>query len=339
MRRLCLGLLTVMMGCTRLTSEKGGSADTADSLPNGDTDSADSGDTSLGLEPTGAPVVHVVLFTHIEDNAPVGDLDTPQNRAAYLRLRSELLAVAAKASARGLTFVIQPDWKVLEAALRYENAEVMADTGGVNAWVYLRDTLGCTVDPHSHENGGYNYTDVAALLDRLGVGGSTVIGGHIWDPSLPQFQHWDRFRTAQKGERYPDATWRGDILIGAGTPNHVNDPLVSGVWRPKDADHFFEDDPAGNIVAVGMWDGEVAGVSQLASAYADGTVSPTTWLTAGWNIQPSAYAGPTGADDVDVATFAPLAAMQAEGTVVVEDFQATVASWQAAGGHAGTYAP
>ena len=114
---------------------------------------------------------------------------------------------------------------------------------------------------------------------------------------------------------------------------------MSGVWRPKDADHFFEDDPAANIVAVGMWDGEVEGVATLVEAYASGAVPSTTLLTAGWNIQPMDYAGPTGADAVDASTFAPLAALQSEGTVVVEDFQATVAAWQDAGGVAATYAP
>jgi hypothetical protein len=324
-------LLVAAMGCAPLVQDKGVVAD--------DTSTRDDTDAPLDTPTASSGVVHVVLFTHIEDNAPAGELGTSQNRAAYLRLRTELLAVATRAHARGIPFVVQPDWKILEAALRYESVDVMADTGGVNAWVYLRDTLGCTLDPHSHENGGYNYTDVAALLERLGVGGSTVIGGHIWDPSLPEFQHWDRFRTSQKGERYPEASWRGDILIGAGTPNHVNDPLVSGVWRPKDADHFFEDDPAANIVAVGMWDGEVEGVATLVEAYASGAVPSTTLLTAGWNIQPMDYAGPTGADAVDASTFAPLAALQSEGTVVVEDFQATVAAWQDAGGVAATYAP
>ena len=119
---------------------------------------------------------------------------------------------------------------------------MMATTGGINVLRHLRDTLGVRIDPHSHEGGGYNYSDVASLLDRLGVGGSTVIGGHIWDPSLPQFQQWDRFRGPVAGQRYPSAVWRGDILMGSGTPNHVNDPIVSGVWRPRDRSRYFEDD-------------------------------------------------------------------------------------------------
>lgn len=46
-----------------------------------------------------------------------------------------------------------------------------ATTGGRNFLVVLRDDYGVAIDPHSHENGGYNYADVAWLLDDLGVGG------------------------------------------------------------------------------------------------------------------------------------------------------------------------
>jgi hypothetical protein len=321
-------------GC--VSSEKDVGEDTA---PVAETDPTGTDPAETDAVETDFGVVHVVLFTHIEDNTPVGDLGSPPNRQAYLRLRGELVAVAERAQARGLPFVVQPDWKLLEAARLYEDTQVMSSTGGVNVFVHLRDALGCTIDPHSHENGGYNYTDVAHLLDLLGVGGSSVIGGHIWDPSLPQFQGWDRFRVAQAGERYPEASWRGDLLIGAGTPNHVNDPLVSGVWRPADRDHFFDDDPAGNIVSVGAWDGEVAGVEQLVAAYADGTVPRSTLLTASWNIPPSTFAGPTGADELDEAVFAPIQALRDAGAVAVVDFQALVATWTAAGAVAGVYAP
>src|SRR6185295_16488956 len=134
-----------------------------------------------------------------------------------------------------------------------EDAATMASTGGVNFLRHLRDSLGVAIDPHSHEGGGYNYTDVAHLLDSLGVGGSTVIGGHIFHPSLPQFSAWDRFRQPVRGLKYPNALWRGDILMGSGTPNHVSDPIVSGVWRPKSRDNYFDDDPAGNIACVGAF--------------------------------------------------------------------------------------
>ena len=280
--------------------------------------------------------VHVVLFTHVEDNTPGGTLGSAQSRQSYTTLRGRLIATAERFRARDLPWVLQPDWKLLEAARLYEDAQTTASTAGKNVFRYLREDLGVVIDPHSHENGGYNYTDVAYLLDELGVGGSTVIGGHIWDPALLQFQGWDRFRVAVAGEKYPSASWRGDLLIGAGTPNHVNDPLVSGVWRPADRDHYFEDDPAGNIVSVGSWHDDVAGVQELVSLYASGTVPPDQMLTASWNINPQAIAN---LDAVDASVLAPIAALRDAGDVVVIDFQSLVDTWRAAGARAALYRP
>jgi len=283
--------------------------------------------------------VQVVLFTHIEDNQPAGPLGSPENRQAYLALRGRLIAMAEAAHDNGVTWSLQPDWTLLEAARLYEDATVTASSGGKNLFVYLRDNLGAVLDPHSHEQGGYNYTDVAYLLDLLGVGGSTVIGGHIWDPSLPQFQHWDRFREPVPGLHYPEALWRGDILIGAGTPNHVNDPLVSGLWRPRDRDYFFEDDPAANIVAVGAWHHEVAGVTELVDLYANKTVDPSCLLTASWNITPGEIQAPGGIETIVQETLIPLVAMRDAGQVVLTDFTTLVSRWKAAGGEACLHQP
>ena len=103
----------------------------------------------------------------------------------------------------GVPWSLQPDWKILQAALLYEDSALMQTTNDKNFLRYLKEDLGVVIDPHSHEGGGYNYTDVAHLLDSLGVGSTTVIGGHVWDPSLPQFQEWDRFRVPVPGEHYP----------------------------------------------------------------------------------------------------------------------------------------
>jgi len=302
--------------------------------------SSSAGTTGGGSGGSKPGVVEVVLFTHIEDQSPSGMLGTAQSKASYASLRGKLIEVATLAKARNLVWVLQPDWKFLEAARLYEDAAVTATTNGKNLLVYLREDLGVPIDPHSHENGGYNYTDVAHLLEELGVGGSTVIGGHIWDPSLPQFQGWDRFRTPVAGEKYPTAMWRGDLLIGAGTPNHVNDPVVSGAWRPQDRDHYFEDDPSGNIVTFGAWHNDVAGVEELVALYANGTVPPTTMLTASWNIAPAAFTGANAPADVDASVFAPMASLRDQGLAHATDFTTLAKTWQADfGGVAALYMP
>jgi hypothetical protein len=281
-------------------------------------------DDTAGLS---SPPVQVVLFTHIEDNTPAGVLGDAQNRIAYVNLRTRLLEMARLAKRYDAKWSLQPDWKYLLAALLYEDATLRSSTGGLNVFRYLRDSLGVAVDPHSHEN-GYNYTDVAHLLDSLGVGGSTVIGGHIWDPSLPQFQQWDRFRVPVAGLRYPAARWRGDILMGSGTPNHTNDPIVSGVWRPKDRNHYWEDDPAGNIAAVGQWRNGVAGVQELVGLYRAGKVGTDCMLTASLHVTPSALTVGGGLAEVESATVKPLATMRDSAQVRLTDFTSLVGTWR-----------
>lgn len=276
-----------------------------------------------------APPVYTVLFTHIEDNTPAGALGTLQSRNNYLLYRGRLIDMATLAQSTGVSWSLQPDWKFLRAALLYEDAALMATTNNKNLLRYLREDRGTIIDPHSHENGGYNYADVAHLLDSLGAGSSTVIGGHIWDPSLPQFAEWDRFRTPVAGQMYPWASWRGDILMGSGTPNHVNDPIVSGVWRPQDRDHYFVHDPAANIVAIGQFRGAVSDVAELRALYSTGVVSPLCLLTNSIHIKPATITAPGGLTTIADSVLAPLLALRNAGDVVLTDFTALVAAWQA----------
>ncbi len=282
--------------------------------------------------------VYVVVFTHIEDNTPAGDIPGSASRASYVKMRQGVLDMAALARRYNVKWVLEPDWKFLLAAQAYEDASLTTSTGGVNVLRYLRDSLGVAIDPHSHENGGYNYTDVAYLLEQLGVGGSTVIGGHIWDPSLPQFQAWDRFRMTQSGQAYPSARWRGDTLIGSGTPNHTNDPIVSGVWRPKDRNNYFTDDPAGNIYSVGQFKGDIDGISELNTLSRAGTIASTCMKTASIHIQPANITSVSGLASVEMSYIAPLAALSSQ--VVITDFTSLIGTWRSSFGAKGcTYIP
>lgn len=295
--------------------------------PGGSSGSNGTSSPSGGTTTTPNPV-YVVLFTHIEDNTPTGTLGSAQSRAAYLDWRNDLIAMAELARRTGVPWVLQPDWKFLEAALLFEDSATTASTGGRNLLRYLKDSLGVIIDPHSHENGGYNYTDVAYLLDQLGVGGSTVIGGHIWDPSLPQFAEWDRYRSAVAGRKYPHYSWRGDILTGAGTPNHTNDPVVSGVWRPRNRSNFFTDDPAGNIVSIGPFSRDVAGVSTLWNLGKAGTIASSCILTSSYHVRPADITNASALAGVERDVIAPLVSLRTAGQVVLTDFTSLVSTWR-----------
>jgi hypothetical protein len=274
------------------------------------------------------PSVYTVLFTHIEDNTPVGTLGTPQSRQNYMLYRGRLIEMANLARSYTMPWVLQPDWKFLLAALLYEDSTVIPSTNNKNLLRYLKEDLGAVIDPHSHENGGYNYTDVAHLLDSLGVGATTVIGGHIWDPTLPQFQQWDRFRVPVRGQRYPWALWRGDILMGSGTPNHVNDPIVSGVWRPRDRYHYFEHDSLANITAIGQFRGTLESARELNQLYRNGTVPPTMMLTLSHHIRPAMITRAGGITAVEDSVMRPARALRDSGIAHFTDFSSLVATWR-----------
>ena len=116
--------------------------------------------------------------------------------------------------------------------------------------------------------------------------------------------------------------------MGSGTPNHVNDPIVSGVWRPRDRDHYFDDDPAGNIAAVGAYRGDLAGITELIGLSQRGTIAPTCMLTATYGIRPTDFLGPGGASMVDATVLAPMASLRASGNVELTTFTSLVETWR-----------
>ena len=306
--RVRLGILTRLIAVTLLTSL--------------------ASTVALASAAVSPPPVYVVLFTHIEDNTPSGALGSAISRASYDEWRSALLAMGTLSRTYNMTWVLQPDYTFLLAAQRYEDAATMASTGGKNVLKYLLDDKAVVIDAHSHEHGGYNYSDVAYLLTLLGVGGTTVIGGHIWDPSLPEFAHWDRFRRPVGGQTYKKFRWRGDILMGAGTPNHTNDPVVSGVWRPQDKDHYFDDDPAGNIVSIGAYTKDIPGLTKLSGLYRSGAVAPTFMLTSSIHLTPGNVKTAASRAALEASTLAPLRVLRTSGVVEITDFTRLVSVWQ-----------
>jgi len=270
--------------------------------------------------------VYVVLFTHIEDNTPVGIIGTQESRQNYLRVRGKMVEMANLAKSYNIKWSFEPDWKILLAALMYEDAATMQTTNGKNFLRFMKEDLGVNIDPHSHETQGYNYTDVAHLLDSLGVGGSKIIGGHIWDPTLPQFANWDRFRVPEIGTKYPWAVWRGEILMGSGTPNHVNDPIVSGVWRPKDRFNYFVDDQNGNISCVGKYKGDISSTTELINLYKNNIISSGCMLTSSYHITPTQITSDLIA--IEDTVLKPLKVLMVKGEVILTDFTSLIENWK-----------
>jgi hypothetical protein len=271
-------------------------------------------------------VVHVMLFMHNEDSA-LNDFSIPQTQLQYNGLRNGLVQFARMVQRNKIAFCWQSDWKFLEGVLRYETPDLMATTNGKNLVRWLKEDIGISVDPHSHENYGYNYADVAHLMDSLGVAPTNVIGGHIYDPYSSKYQDWERFRQPLAGEMYPWSSWQGDILMGSGTPNHTYDPEPSGIWRPKGKYEYWTVDPNGNVLCIGQYSGDVKGVQALVDLYKNGTIAPENILTASIYVGQSFPAGSIPAYEDSVVK--PLLAMQQRGEVRIVNFVELIDIWKA----------
>lgn len=270
-------------------------------------------------------VVHVMLFMHNEDSA-LGDLEAPGTRDRYAQLRNGLVDFINMLHGYNLPFCWQSDWKFLQGVIKFETPALMTNTNNKNLVRWMSEDMGVSVDPHSHEHYGYNYADVAHLMDSLGVTPTAVIGGHIYDPYSDKFQNWERFRTPLQGSKYPWAWWRGSILMGSGTPSHTYDPAPSGVWRPKNAYDYWSDDPEGDIVCVGQYTGSVAGVSELVNLYKTGAIAADKMLTASIYKGQSFPPGNVAAYQDSVVK--PLLEMQQRGEVKIVDFVEAVEIWK-----------
>jgi len=195
--------------------------------------------------------VHVTMVSHNEtDNARYGLLDT---ESGYLAMRAAILQIAGLMTQYGAAWSHQSDWRFLEAVRRWDQGAVLNSTNGKNILRYLREDLGFEIDAHSHESEDYNYADVTWLLGDLGIPSTGVVGGFLYSPpDDTTLVDWEKFRAPLSGWRFPGFSWQAEILWGGGTVNHQGqDADVSGCWRPVDRCHFFEHDPAGNLISVG----------------------------------------------------------------------------------------
>ncbi len=222
--------------------------------------------------------IYVTIVMHNED--PPTNPDFVANPGTYLQWRNQLVKFAKLLSTYGAAFDWQSEWNFLEATRRYDVGEVRTNTDGMNVVQFL-NSLGFSIDPHSHER-TYNYADVAHLLTLLGVQPSSVVGGFLYYPPDNR-QGWEKFRSPLRGNVFPDAEWKGDILWGAATAGHKGpDLFASGVWRPKDRYHFITHDPSGALIYVGSYKRSsqiLGGLPELVRLVEEGRLEPGKMYT------------------------------------------------------------
>lgn len=236
------------------------------------------------------------------------------SKATYVQWREALIGFATLCANRSLSWNCQSDWNFLEGVRRYEvfapgnlyydasiangtytdNATGLSstNTGGKNVMKYLSENLTVSLDPHSHETGGYNYADIAYLLqNKLGVTPTKVVGGHVYDGT--GYQDWPKFlasgglglsKFASENATYK---WSPELLMGGATASHASDPHVSGLWRPSvptsstDRAVYFTHNASTAIAAVGSWEQDFFEIDRLLDLVEGGKITPAGNLVVG----------------------------------------------------------
>ena len=108
-----------------------------------------------------------------------------QSRDRYLANRAALVSIAELIASRGGTYDFQTDWEYMTRVSEWDDQAVKQSTDGLNviAWLARFAPGRVAVHAHSHENVGYNYADVAYLVEQMtGLASTNVVGGYIASP-------------------------------------------------------------------------------------------------------------------------------------------------------------
>lgn len=200
--------------------------------------------------------IFVTFVSHNEEsisNEPCAPVMT--DPARFASNRAAVLALANVIWDKHATWDFQTEYEFLLRMNDWETAAERDATQGLNLVHYLNTFAPghIQVDAHSHEQRGYNYADIAYLLSQFNVPPNGIVGGFIMSPV--RNQSWIRLRDPLKGKKYPDHTWTATQLWGGGSAGHTSDSNASGIWRPKAAEAFEQDDPNQTLLNVGNYPG------------------------------------------------------------------------------------
>ncbi len=202
--------------------------------------------------PQAQPPILISVVMHNEE--PLRGLypDFVNDEPAFWQHRDALVQFVNMLHDHGVMFNYQSDWNFLMAAGLYDTGT--PETNGENIVRYIKD-LGFEVDPHAHET-QYNYADVAYLIEALGVAPSHTAGGFLADP--PEDSKLEYLWQPITATLSPTYTWQAETLWGGATLLHRDEEALwaSGVWKPKDNEHFLEHAAAAPLPYVGGFGGD-----------------------------------------------------------------------------------
>ncbi len=191
------------------------------------------------------PKVYLNFVSHNEDNYVY-------NSSTYPNTRDKLLKMAQLCQTKAVKWDMQSDYTLLQAVAAQDVGSITSNTGGLNVLKYIVQTYPNNVqcELHSHES-KYNYPDLAYMMTTLGLDPGVVMGGLVYDHVMAGGTDWQSYQNPVAGKYYPQYVWAPEIIWGAGTLQHLDDPELYGVWKPNSMTDFFSHNANNHLISYG----------------------------------------------------------------------------------------
>lgn len=192
--------------------------------------------------------VYVNYVTHNEDNYNQYVLNQP----FYIEARTMLRQFAIDCKIRGAKWSMGNDYKILEAILAHDTGPVLTNTNGLNFLHWLQDSMDVELDPHAHAGfGNPTMADVAYMHTLLDATPSSVISGYLQSQADNSGYWWYDYENPVASVMDPTYTYNPEVIWGGATPNHVDDPLFYGIWKPTDVADYYTHDASKRLINYG----------------------------------------------------------------------------------------
>ena len=269
------------------------------------------------------PPIYVSIVTHNEQPDTGRYPDFTESESDFWDQQDAVAAFADMLHEESVSYNWQSAWNFLLAANTFGTSGDSA-TDHKNIVSYLQG-LGFSVNVHGHAS-TYNYADDAYLIDQLGSTPSGIMGGFIATPaSSSELEDlWD----TQHGDVY-SYSWTPTALWGASGFGHQGDDdiQISGVWQPKDNDHFLTHSDNGELPVIGTYTSDWDGLDKLLAHQADGDLDPTVMHTATIMVDQDELL--TQADrDATQAKIEALADETADGRIIWMTLEDVMSTWE-----------
>lgn len=226
------------------------------------------------------PIVYVNVVSHnvnYEDNSAYPNflVDT----TSFWKQRNDIVEFAKMCKEEGVKYNFETDWNFLMALDQYDKP--MTNSNNKKLLKYLTEDLGFEVDACLHGS-KYTYGDMGYLLNKQGITQdiNVTVGGFIAAP--PDSFLFDNFKNGIASKLEPGFVWYPKILHAPATYKHRNEDTImfSGIWKPKSKAEFTAHDNNGPLICVGIYNGDVNGLTDLLVRQENGELSDGKMYTA-----------------------------------------------------------